>query len=124
MAGTGYSWLIYVSLTIVAWGLYGVFLHNGQLGMADPENGRYKAFLFVGIAYFLTAVVAPIVVVADAWGQLELPREWRLVVSGGRNRRRHRCFLCPVGLWCRRYAERGDGTGLCRRAAWSTRSWR
>lgn len=60
MAGTGFSWLMYVSLTIVAWGLYGVFLHNGQLGMADPENGRYKAFLFVGIAYFLTAVVAPI----------------------------------------------------------------
>ena len=60
MAGTGYSWLIYVSLTIVAWGLYGVFLHNGQLGMADAENGRYKAFLFVGLAYFLTAVVAPI----------------------------------------------------------------
>ena len=30
--------------------------------MADPVNGRYKAFLFVGIAYFLTAVLAPLAV--------------------------------------------------------------
>ena len=28
--------------------------------MGDPVNGRYKAFLFVGIAYFLTAVLAPL----------------------------------------------------------------
>ena len=28
--------------------------------MQDPVNGRYKAFLFVGIAYFLTAVLAPL----------------------------------------------------------------
>ncbi len=28
--------------------------------MGDPINGRYKAFLFVGIAYFLTAVLAPL----------------------------------------------------------------
>ncbi len=65
MAGSaagGYSWLLYVLMTIVAWGLYGLFLHSGQLGMSDPENGRYKAFLFVGIAYFLTAVVAPLAV--------------------------------------------------------------
>ena len=27
--------------------------------MGDPINGRYKAFLFVGIAYFITAVLAP-----------------------------------------------------------------
>jgi hypothetical protein len=29
--------------------------------MADPANGRLKAFLFVGIAYFITAVVAPLI---------------------------------------------------------------
>jgi drug/metabolite transporter (DMT)-like permease len=27
--------------------------------MGDPEFGRYKAFFFVGIAYLLTAVLAP-----------------------------------------------------------------
>lgn len=30
--------------------------------MGDQVNGRYKAFLFVGIAYFLTAVLAPLAV--------------------------------------------------------------
>jgi drug/metabolite transporter (DMT)-like permease len=46
-------------LTVASWGVYGVFLHTGQMGMGDPVNGRYKAFLFVGIAYFITAVLAP-----------------------------------------------------------------
>lgn len=56
------GWLIYALTTVVAWGLYGVLLHGGQTSMADPVNGRYKAFLFVGLAYFLTAVVAPLAV--------------------------------------------------------------
>jgi drug/metabolite transporter (DMT)-like permease len=42
--------------------LYGIFLHTGQLAMNDPVNGRYKAFLWVGLAYFLTAVLAPVAV--------------------------------------------------------------
>jgi len=54
-------WLFYVFLTVCTWGLYGVFLHSGQLGMNDPEFGRYKAFLLVGIAYFVFAVLAPLV---------------------------------------------------------------
>jgi drug/metabolite transporter (DMT)-like permease len=52
-------WLTFALMTVVMWGLYGVCLHSGQLGMGDPENGRYKAFLMVGIAYFVTAVLAP-----------------------------------------------------------------
>src|SRR6266498_3407543 len=56
----GLTWLAFASLTVVSWGVYGVFLHTGQVAMQDPVNGRYKAFLFVGIAYFLTAVLAPL----------------------------------------------------------------
>jgi drug/metabolite transporter (DMT)-like permease len=56
------NWLAFALMTVVSWGLYGAFLHTGQLGMADPVNGRYKAFLFVGLAYFLTAVLAPLLV--------------------------------------------------------------
>jgi drug/metabolite transporter (DMT)-like permease len=56
------NWLVFALLTVVSWGLYGAFLHTGQVAMADPVNGRYKAFLFVGLAYFLTAVLAPLVV--------------------------------------------------------------
>lgn len=54
------NWLVYVLLTVACWGVYGVFIHTGSVGMADPVNGRIKAFLFVGLAYFLTAVVAPL----------------------------------------------------------------
>lgn len=54
------QWLFYVLLTVCTWGLYGVFLHSGQIAMNDPVSGRYKAFLFVGIAYFIFAVLAPL----------------------------------------------------------------
>lgn len=54
------QWLFYVFLTVCTWGLYGVFLHSGQMAMNDPVLGRYKAFLFVGVAYFIFAVLAPL----------------------------------------------------------------
>jgi drug/metabolite transporter (DMT)-like permease len=56
------AWLVFSLLTVGCWGLYGAFLHSGQAGMGDPVNGRYKAFLWVGLAYFLTAVLAPLAV--------------------------------------------------------------
>ena len=58
----GLAWLAFALITVLSWGLYGVLLHTGQISMADPVNGRYKAFLLVGVAYFLTAVLAPLVV--------------------------------------------------------------
>ncbi len=59
-----YLWLGYAVLTFIFWGTYGIFLHSGQLAMNDSVNGRYKAYLFVGIAYFLTAVLAPLFILA------------------------------------------------------------
>lgn len=66
-AAPGNTWLIYTMLTVLSWGVYGILLHKGQTLMrvpgdvgADPAILRYKAFLFVGIAYFLTAVLAPL----------------------------------------------------------------
>jgi hypothetical protein len=56
----GSAWLVFSLLTVGCWGLYGAFLHSGQQGMHDPVNGRYKAFLCVGVAYFITAVLAPL----------------------------------------------------------------
>jgi hypothetical protein len=56
------SWLFFSLITVGCWGLYGAFLHSGQMGMQDPVHGRYKAFLCVGIAYFLTAVLAPLAI--------------------------------------------------------------
>jgi hypothetical protein len=57
----GVTWLAFAMLTVCSWGLYGAFLHTGQVAMQDPVNGRFKSFLFVGIAYFLTAVLAPFI---------------------------------------------------------------
>lgn len=61
-AQPGMTWLVFSLMTVAFWGVYGIFLHTGQIGMSDPFNGRYKAFLFVGIAYLVTAVVAPAIV--------------------------------------------------------------
>ena len=61
-SGPGMTWLFYALMTVASWGVYGLLLHAGQGAMADPVNGCYKAFLFVGIAYFLTAVLAPLAV--------------------------------------------------------------
>lgn len=61
-ASDNITWLFFALMTVASWGVYGIFLHSGQLSMADPVNGRYKAFLFVGLAYFLTAVLAPLLI--------------------------------------------------------------
>ena len=61
------NWVGFSLMTVAFWGLYGVFLHKGAMGMQDPEFGRYKAFLVVGIAYFLVAVLAPLILL-KMWG--------------------------------------------------------
>ena len=66
-------WLVFALMTVCSWGLYGIFLHSGQLGMADPVNGRYKAFLFVGIAYFLVAVLAPLGMLVASGSDWNIP---------------------------------------------------
>ncbi len=67
------TWLIFALLTVVFWGLYGVLLHGGQVAMADPENGRYKAFLWVGVAYFLAAVLAPLIMLVGSGAGWSMP---------------------------------------------------
>lgn len=69
----GMAWLVYALMTVASWGLYGIFLHSGQIGMADPVNGRYKAFLFVGIAYFITAVLAPLAILLFRGASFSIP---------------------------------------------------
>ena len=32
------NWLVFALMTVVSWGLYGIFLHNGQTAMADKGN--------------------------------------------------------------------------------------
>lgn len=84
MNQAGLGWLAYALMTVGCWGLYGIFLHGGQAGMADPVNGRYKAYLFVGIAYFLFAVLAPLAVLLASGSDWSLPAKgvsWSLIAG-------------------------------------------
>src|SRR5258706_5836740 len=97
------NWLIFALMTVVSWGVYGAFLHTGQMGMKDPVNGRYKAFLFVGIAYFLTAVLAPLgMLVAKGadWNYPKGGRVWSLVAV----------IAGAVGVFCVLLAFGAKGT--------------
>ncbi len=80
----GLAWLAFALLTVVCWGVYGIFLHTGTLGMADPANGRIKAFLFVGLAYFLTAVLAPLAILLARGATWSFPAAgfWWSLIAG------------------------------------------
>ena len=80
----GNLWLAFALATVVSWGLYGVLLHLGQLGMADPVNGRYKAFLCVGIAYVLVAVLAPLGLLVATKASWVFPAKgfWMSILAG------------------------------------------
>jgi drug/metabolite transporter (DMT)-like permease len=78
------NWLAFALMTVASWGVYGIFLHSGQMGMKDAVNGRYKAFLFVGLAYFLTAVLAPLAVLIFREADWNYPKGgmvWSLVAG-------------------------------------------
>lgn len=55
--------LVFVGMAILFWGCYVPMIHHGQKGFTQPSS--LHAFLFVGIAYFLTAVLIPVILL---WG--------------------------------------------------------
>jgi uncharacterized membrane protein len=62
-------WLAFVVGAVVSWGVYVPVLHEGQQRMGQPPgpSGALRSFLCVGIAYFVTAVLVPVVVLAMNW---------------------------------------------------------
>ena len=72
---SGNLWLTFALSTVATWGLYGVLLHSGQMAMADPQNGRYKAFLWVGVAYFLIAIVGPLAMLVLGGSDWDMPKK-------------------------------------------------
>jgi drug/metabolite transporter (DMT)-like permease len=67
------NWLIYSLMTALFFGLYGIFLHTGQIAMKDPVLGRYKAFLFVGVAYLVIAIIVPIILLKFQGASFKFP---------------------------------------------------
>ena len=55
------TWLIFAIMTVTSWGLYGVFLHKGKVSMGEETGAGFKAFLFVGLAYLLVAVIGSLI---------------------------------------------------------------
>jgi hypothetical protein len=49
------SWMLFVVGAVLSWGLYGPWLHKGQVALGSP----LRAFLCVGAAYFLVGVLVP-----------------------------------------------------------------
>lgn len=78
------NWLTFSLMTVVSWGLYGIFLHSGQAAMLDKQNALYKSFLFVGLAYFLTAVIAPLAMLMVRGADWNYPKSgmaWSLLAG-------------------------------------------
>lgn len=49
------AWLLFVVLTILTWGAYVPTVHHGQKALG--ANSALRAFLFIGLAYFVLAVI-------------------------------------------------------------------
>lgn len=55
-----YQWLLFVVMAAASWGAYIPSIHHGQLGFGKGNpNAPVRAFLFVGLAYFIMAVLIP-----------------------------------------------------------------
>lgn len=81
----GLLWLVFALMTVISWGLYGVFLHNGQTSMGDPVNGRYKAFFIVGVAYVLIAIMGSGIMMMISGSNWSFPMKgitWSLIAGG------------------------------------------
>lgn len=67
------------AVTVLAWGIYGPVLHEGQAAMAGEtmKYARLRPFVCVGLAYFLIGVVVPAVIL---WTKGE---QGRWTISGG-----------------------------------------
>ena len=80
-------WYIWALMTVICWGTYGVCMHTGSMKMESPEHGRIMAFLWVGLAYFLTAVIAPIIILKlkggpiDFWAYPTKGWQWSLIAG-------------------------------------------
>lgn len=49
---------LFILMAVISWGAYVPTIHHGQLGFGEPK-GPLRAFLFVGLAYCLVAVLIP-----------------------------------------------------------------
>jgi len=69
--------ILSIALTALCWGIYGPILHWGQ---HDMGNGRLRTFICVGVAYFLVAIVVPLIFMwFTSW---EMEEKYHATASG------------------------------------------
>ena len=67
------NWVPFVLLTVLTWGAYIPTLHRGQVALG---GSGVHAFLMVGVAYLLVAILIPGTMIARAGS-------WEVFTSGG-----------------------------------------
>lgn len=95
------SWIMLAFSAALSWGMYGASLHRGQVALGNPM----KAMLCVGIAYFLMAVLVPVVALSSQ-GELRnfnMTGTITATLAGA---------LGALGAVCITYAFRNGGTPM------------
>ena len=62
-----------IATTAICWGAYAPVLHNGQTAMGA---GRLRPFICVGIAYFLIAIVVPLLLIMLGKWEMDDKFKW------------------------------------------------
>jgi hypothetical protein len=93
------SWITLAAGAALSWGLYGASLHRGQTELGNP----LRAMLCVGVAYFLIAVLVPVVALTSQG-------EWRNFTLTGTLTATLAGTLGALGAVCITYAFRAGGT--------------
>jgi len=83
--------LLFALGTVLCWGVYSVLLHMGSVEMGkgsagppDLTGNRMKAFLLVGIAYFIVAIVGPLIIMkakGTVWNFPTAGWSWSLIAG-------------------------------------------
>ena len=92
------GWLVFVVGAVLAWGVYGVLLHQGQTQLGDP----LKALLCVGAAYFLIGVLVPVAGLSVGGGLSGFDRTGSMNAAAGG-------ALGAIGAVCIIWAFRSGG---------------
>ncbi len=95
------TWLIFVVGAALCWGMYGPMLHIGQTALGSPM----RALLWVGVAYFLIAILIPggVLVFGNEKGQFTREGNMGALAAGA---------LGALGAVCITYALRTGGTPI------------
>lgn len=86
-------WIMFVLGVILCWGMYVVSIHMGQKAIGGKSQALWS-FLWVGVAYFLVAVLIPAGILAAQGELTNLPAFKGIAISTGAG------VLGAVGALC------------------------